>query len=525
MTEKIKRIITCDVKADGDDRVLTFDGSTETLDRADEVISAAGWELENYENNPVFLWAHNYSMPPIGKATKTWVQGKRLKFKIEFADTETYPFADTIYRLYKGGFMRAVSVGFLPLEVEDAEDDSGKSRKGKQPRRRYVRQELLELSAVPVPCNPDALQNAVRAGALTAKDVGLLERQFKSADGQCAPDDTLCFIDQLNAATQRMAAGAKALAGGMTAKDEPILYEDDATIYRLVVVPEDKAKYTCECLDCGYKLQTDKHCPDVKCPKCGGGMRRVERPGPGRSLADEYGDDISRAVDGAVAKRVISYASAHPDGTPKAPEDAEWDAAKEVKAAAVDDLKVMCAFVDGDSEKKTSYKLPHHRADHKLVWRGVAAAASVLMGGRGGIDASDTDIAGMKNHIAKHYREFDKTPPWESRTETVQGLWGTYQREIISQAELLDEMEYLITRLDEAGISEYATDMAHELTRTIMRLTGGDMPEDIRAALSAPAKAGGDLVAEAQPIIRQAVHDAMRDVLQPLKNIKGEDNA
>jgi len=40
--------------------------------------------------------------------------------------------------------------------------------------------------------------------------------------------------------------------------------------------------FECECLKCGYKLKTNKHCIDTKCPRCGGEMRRVDRPGGGR---------------------------------------------------------------------------------------------------------------------------------------------------------------------------------------------------------------------------------------------------
>jgi len=39
--------------------------------------------------------------------------------------------------------------------------------------------------------------------------------------------------------------------------------------------------YKCECLECGHKMSSDKHCKDIKCPKCGGEMRRAERPGIG----------------------------------------------------------------------------------------------------------------------------------------------------------------------------------------------------------------------------------------------------
>jgi predicted RNA-binding Zn-ribbon protein involved in translation (DUF1610 family) len=41
-------------------------------------------------------------------------------------------------------------------------------------------------------------------------------------------------------------------------------------------------KYECECIDCGHRMDSDEHCADIKCPECGGRMRRAERPGPGR---------------------------------------------------------------------------------------------------------------------------------------------------------------------------------------------------------------------------------------------------
>jgi len=40
--------------------------------------------------------------------------------------------------------------------------------------------------------------------------------------------------------------------------------------------------YNCECIKCGYKVKSEKHCNTFKCAKCGGEMRREERPGPGR---------------------------------------------------------------------------------------------------------------------------------------------------------------------------------------------------------------------------------------------------
>lgn len=41
-------------------------------------------------------------------------------------------------------------------------------------------------------------------------------------------------------------------------------------------------KYTCECIECGKKIKSSKHCNELTCPECGGRMRREERPGIGR---------------------------------------------------------------------------------------------------------------------------------------------------------------------------------------------------------------------------------------------------
>jgi len=40
--------------------------------------------------------------------------------------------------------------------------------------------------------------------------------------------------------------------------------------------------YNCECVDCGYKMESEEHCNTLTCPECGGKMRRESRPGPGQ---------------------------------------------------------------------------------------------------------------------------------------------------------------------------------------------------------------------------------------------------
>lgn len=121
--------------------------SSNVVDRKGEVVDQDGIDLKNFKKNPVLLWSHNASLsenrPPIGKVLKTWFEGarkKKLMFSVQF-DMED-DFARLIYNKYKKGYLKAFSIGFIPIEREDET---------------YIKSELLEISAVPVPANPEAL--------------------------------------------------------------------------------------------------------------------------------------------------------------------------------------------------------------------------------------------------------------------------------------------------------------------------------------------------------------------------------
>ena len=181
MSDMRHSVITCEIKEVAP-RVLRFTSSDETPDRQRDIVRAKGWILDNYLKNPVFLWAHDYSQPPVGKTVKVEVVGKKLITDVEFADADTYKFADTIYRLYKGGFLNAVSVGFQPLEWEGK---SGEDDVPKWEGNVFTKQELLEHSAVPVPANPNALVHAKAAKVITAKELKELAKLMdKMADDE-----------------------------------------------------------------------------------------------------------------------------------------------------------------------------------------------------------------------------------------------------------------------------------------------------------------------------------------------------
>jgi len=159
----IRKCLSVVTKA-GDEgkRIISFVGSTPDRDRDNEVVNLSAWDIKRYKDNPVFLWGHNHSSPPIGKAinVKKDKDNGRLMFDVEFPTGDVYPFADTIYKLYKHGYLNAVSVGFLPMEWKDGNPEKN------EPRRVYTKAELLELSGVTVPSNYNALVSARNAGAI-----------------------------------------------------------------------------------------------------------------------------------------------------------------------------------------------------------------------------------------------------------------------------------------------------------------------------------------------------------------------
>ena len=104
-------------------RQISYLVSDETPDRVGDIIKVSGWDLSLYRKNPVILWAHDgTSVPPIGRSTnvrRRYEGSPRLTADVEFAPKEAYEFADTIYQLASRGFIKATSVGFMPLETMD----------------------------------------------------------------------------------------------------------------------------------------------------------------------------------------------------------------------------------------------------------------------------------------------------------------------------------------------------------------------------------------------------------------------
>ena len=95
---------------------IRFVASTGGVKRDGLDLDQGRWRLENYQRNPVVLWAHDYmgARPPIGKASVMVDEdrdgtGHRLIADVVFDQADE--FARSIENKYRNGFMSAVSVG------------------------------------------------------------------------------------------------------------------------------------------------------------------------------------------------------------------------------------------------------------------------------------------------------------------------------------------------------------------------------------------------------------------------------
>ncbi len=149
---------SAEVKAEADSRVLTFTISTASVDRDGDTISVEGWKTAAYRKNPVVLWAHDRRSLPVARSLSESVEGGVFKSRAEFTPAGMTRFNDTVFDMYKAGFLSAVSVGFLPIKWAWTEDKNRKFGID------FMEQELLEYSCVPVPANADALVEARSAG-------------------------------------------------------------------------------------------------------------------------------------------------------------------------------------------------------------------------------------------------------------------------------------------------------------------------------------------------------------------------
>lgn len=132
-----------------DDDAFEYVMSSADVDRMGDVVEQ-NWTLEDFQRNPIALFGHRSDFP-IGTWTKVRVEGGKLKGVLKLAAAGTSQRIDEVTALVKQGILKAVSVGFRPLEHEPLKKGDGY---------RFKKNVLVECSLVSVPANPNALQVA-----------------------------------------------------------------------------------------------------------------------------------------------------------------------------------------------------------------------------------------------------------------------------------------------------------------------------------------------------------------------------
>lgn len=202
------------------DGPLSFVASTGGVKRDGLDIDIEGLDTTAYEQNPVFLWAHDYGgrTLPIGKVTrltKTRDGDGTLTATVMFDQHDD--FAKTVERKYRDGFLNAVSIGWDIRKMEG---------------QRIIESELLDISAVPVPGDAAALMERQQVALRSwASDV-LRELVTDDIEDDIADDDDLhevtadneslqLFIDTAHEFIEK-ASAFLAAAGGPEPEEPPI---------------------------------------------------------------------------------------------------------------------------------------------------------------------------------------------------------------------------------------------------------------------------------------------------------------
>lgn len=144
--------------------------NTSDIDHYESIVDPMGANFDDYNANPVVLYAHGNDPQvgdwPVGRCLKLTRTAGEIVAELEF-DVEGKLHGDEnkrlgaeLDRMYRDGWLRGFSVGFIPTDYELRMIDEREYIV-------YTGWKLMEFSAVAVPGNPKALKRALAAGQLT----------------------------------------------------------------------------------------------------------------------------------------------------------------------------------------------------------------------------------------------------------------------------------------------------------------------------------------------------------------------
>jgi len=143
--------------------------------------------------------SHDYSTIEkcLGKVIDFRVEGGQLIERVQWAiDVPENTLAQVGWKMTQAGYLKAVSVGFFPVQYVTPHSGEEWTRQLKElglpadaaVRTIYTEQEQVELSCCVVGSNPNALAKAYQAGAINDADIQTLSREFSPRENGRAAD-------------------------------------------------------------------------------------------------------------------------------------------------------------------------------------------------------------------------------------------------------------------------------------------------------------------------------------------------
>lgn len=187
-----KKTFRADVKAfDESSQTVEYLVTSASLDRDEEICLPSGARFFAYEQNPIFLWGHDHSGPPercLGKAI-SWRRVPEGWLFTFWLDIQSNPHAKMVFGLICSGCLRACSIGFIPIktvtqwsksaELAELPEEIRALVTGGICRTVYTEYEVIEVSAVHIGSNRDALVRAMGSDTMLSKSLSeYLRKEF-----------------------------------------------------------------------------------------------------------------------------------------------------------------------------------------------------------------------------------------------------------------------------------------------------------------------------------------------------------
>lgn len=179
--------------------VGNFIVTTDSIDRHSERVLPSGAKIKSFKSNPVMLYNHlrpSFFSPnanlPIGKWGNISIGEKSIEMEAFISDGTDE--SRKVLELVKDGVIRTASIGFRPLKWSDDEKDKLPGQKGLT----ITEYELIEVSLVDIPANPDAVQKSID-GSENTEDSEPVYGSVKSwVENGCNGIVIKSFVNSLN---------------------------------------------------------------------------------------------------------------------------------------------------------------------------------------------------------------------------------------------------------------------------------------------------------------------------------------